>query len=189
MMQRIDELTAPPVVGKRYLVPTVRHPWFGRVAWWPVMGPRHEDAEHLNFPALHYHVDLRFLTEAQVRRFAGEGPYNIEWICAATPLNYRGLDLPSMPTWRAKTCRATDHGYPIALVRKKVSGNPFPAMHATYEGRRCGRDTTGQLVCPHKGFPLGSLAPDEHGRVVCPLHGLTIDVAAGLVVSPEGARA
>lgn len=29
-----------------------------------------------------------------------------------------------------------------------------------------------EVPCPHKGFPLGSLPPDEKGRRTCPAHGL-----------------
>lgn len=50
------------IIGKRYRVPAVlvagwlsaRHGFNG---WLPITGPMHEDAEIINFPHLHYHVD------------------------------------------------------------------------------------------------------------------------------------
>lgn len=38
--------------------------------------------------------------------------------------------------------------------------------------------------CPHKGGPL-SQGIVSNGRVVCPLHGMTIDLADGRAVSPD----
>ena len=41
MTQRIDELREPPVVGRFYLVPTVRYPYFReKLEDWPVLGTR-----------------------------------------------------------------------------------------------------------------------------------------------------
>ena len=38
--------------------------------------------------------------------------------------------------------------------------------------------------CPHKGGPL-SQGIVSNGRVVCPLHGMTIDLEDGKAVSPD----
>ena len=38
--------------------------------------------------------------------------------------------------------------------------------------------------CPHKGGPL-SQGIVSNGRVVCPLHGMTIDLENGRAVSPD----
>lgn len=185
MAESIDELTSPPVVGRRYLVPTVRYPWFGKVADWPVMGPRHEDAEHLKFPQHHYHVDIRFLTKAQIGGL-DDAVYPPEVIVAAAPLATRGEAIHPPPVWRLKKCQRADHGYPVATVRAAPRADLFAALQATYAGRPCAANAAGLLVCPHKGFALGSLAPDDRGRVVCPLHGLVIDVRAGVVAQPDG---
>ena len=51
-------------VGRFYVVPCVRAGWphiDDKPRWWPILGPQHEDAEFINFPYQHFHVDYRFL--------------------------------------------------------------------------------------------------------------------------------
>jgi hypothetical protein len=84
------------------------------------------------------------------------------------------------------TCRRAGNDYPRFAA---VSHRGLKALASAYAGRRCGRNAAGLLVCPHKGFVLGSLVSDKDGRVVCPLHGLVIDVAAGAVVGGKCAEA
>ena len=178
--QRIDELTAPPIVGQRYLVPTVRYPWFGKVDAWPVMGPKHNDIEHFRFERQHYHVDLRFLTDAQIRRVEKAAYYkSIEMCAAGNPLASHGLEHSEDPVLRRLVCRRIDHSFPMRAAAKNT---PHRALAKAYAGHRCARNAAGLLICPHKGFALDSLVPDADGRVVCPLHGLVIDVRAGAVV-------
>lgn len=180
----VEDLSAPPVVGQRYLVPTVLYPWHGKVEPWPVMGPKHTDAEHIGFEPEHYHVDVRFLSEAQVRRIEkasyGRG---IEGIAASTRLATRGEGPHPSPVLKRLTCRRSRNDYPLWGARRQPW---YPRLAGAYSGRRCGRNSDGGLICPHKGFALGSLQADEHGHVVCPLHGLVIDVNAGAVVEHDG---
>ena len=48
-------------VGKFYRVPCIRaaKPVQYGNEWLPILGPWHEDTEHINFPHHHYHVDAR----------------------------------------------------------------------------------------------------------------------------------
>ena len=90
--------------------------------------------------------------------------------------------MPEMPEpiWMPMRCARGQHVYPQAYAL----GRPhFQSLHAAYTGRRCGKNAEGLLVCPHKGFVLNSLPRDERGRVVCPLHGLVIDMETETVVS------
>lgn len=186
--QSIEDLDRPPAVGTRYLVPTVLYPWFGKLEPWPVMGPKHTDAEHVGFHPEHYHVDVRFLSEAQVRRIErvslGMG---IETIVASSPLACRGDDGGTKthpdPVIRRLTCRRSAHGYPLYGARSQQG---LRRLAEAYGDRKCGRNAEGALVCPHKGFVLSSLEPDENGRVVCPLHGLVIDTRSATVVPLAG---
>ena len=188
--ERVEDLRAPPVPGRAYLVPTVRHGWLGVRGDWPVMGPRHEDPE-LGFPWRHHHVDLRFLTRRQsaamtrsygaVPQHPGDEVPARALAAAASPLReLPGRPLPH-PVRRVRTCVADGHDYPL---RHSLAAPRFPELHASHAGRRCGRDAAGRLVCPHRGFVLDGLAPDAAGRVTCPLHGLVVDVASGVVVPP-----
>jgi hypothetical protein len=191
--RRIDELVEPPVVGRVYLVPTILYEWAGLIAAWPVMGPKHEDADHLHFPWSHYHIDARFVTPEQARhmrtvvlpsdRFKKAGDTGVTAVfgaCAANPLRRIDgqPDLPE-PAWVPMRCARGRHVYPSAY---SLARPHFQSLHKAYAGRRCGKNAEGLLVCPHKGFVLNSLQRDKHGRVVCPLHGLVIDMAAETVL-------
>lgn len=183
-LTHVDALTSAPVVGERYLVPTVLYPWFGIVEAWPVMGPKHTDAEHIGFDVAHYHVDVRFLSDAQVGRIERRHRSDhIQGIAAGYPLaTSRAGTAPDAhpePVVRRLTCRRSGNDYPRHAA---LSHRGLQALATAYAGRECGRNAAGLLVCPHKGFVLGSLQPDEGGRVVCPLHGLVVDVGAGVVV-------
>lgn len=183
-LQRSDQLTTPPVIGQRYLVPTVAYPWFGKVDAWPVMGPKHTDAEHIGFEPEHYHVDIRFLSEAQSKRIekASYGRH-IADVAASNPLATRGGPEHPAPTLKRLTCRSDAHHYPSWGVRRQ---HWYPRLVGAYAGRRCGKNAEGLLVCPHKGFVLSSLQRDSQGRVVCPLHGLVIDMSAEAVIDSTG---
>lgn len=195
----VTDLTEPPVVGAFYLVPCVRYWWRGLLRWWPVVGPKHDDAEHLDFKPAHYHIDRRFLREADFRR---EEPRRSEphadrrWLSlypadtqyAGAPLqeiaadSYKGGPLPA-PVLRKRRCLVADVSFP-SIAR---TGAKFERFHDAYQGKRCGRDAEGHLICPHKGARLGSLVPDAKGIVTCPLHGLAINTETGVVVRrPHG---
>lgn len=178
MIERIDKMTEPPVVGRFYLVPTVFYSWTDRKMVWPVMGPKHEDREHLKFEPQHYHVDIRFLTAMQFRhlnRFPWREPNERT---AAHPISEveEWGPLPA-PVYRRRKCRAAGHDYPEELT---IRAKNFCALYAAYEGKQCARGKSG-WICPHKNFPLGSIKP-RYGVIVCPLHGLNINAATGKVL-------
>ena len=52
-------------LGKSYQVQCVHWTYFGRLDWWPVLGPLHSDAKIIGFEPEHYHVDPRFLSRVQ----------------------------------------------------------------------------------------------------------------------------
>lgn len=188
----VTELTEPPVVGRYYLVPCVKYRYDFKVRWWPVVGPKHDDAEHLNFAAVHYHLDRRFLPMAMLRggyavptaRGIREGKRiwrSSDTMLAARPLSevteYGPLPTPEL---RKRLCIVSDVGFP-GRAREGLHSN-FDRLHEAYEGRRCGRNAEGQLICPHKGAVLSNLAADRNGIVTCPLHGLNINTQTGVVV-------
>lgn len=177
-MERVDRLTEPPVVGEFYLVPTVRSPWAGVTKDWPVMGARHDDAEHLNFPHLHYHVDIRFLSD----RTIGSSFYGSAHKGASSPLCYRGdndkfIDHPA-PIFKRRKCLRGSHEYPL---ERAADSEAFRTMWAAYAGAICKQGKAG-FICPHRHFPLGSIAAID-GVITCPLHGLRIDAETGIVLA------
>lgn len=191
-LERITQLSAPPVVGRRYLVPTVAYPWL--CSWnersiaaatrpWPVFLPKHEDAEHLNFPHQHYHVDPRFLNKADARRAAAyhvappapDLKAGLEYTAQRMPLYIRGRDDHPPVVWMARRCFRSEITY-------RFGGYPtIQKLRDHYHGQQCAKGRSG-WVCPHKRYPLGSIAADENGILTCPLHGLQIDSKTGHVV-------
>lgn len=165
------ELTGPPIVGKSYLVPAIHYPFHGKVAWWAVMGPRHEDKELLGFSDDHYHMDWRFASAWAVDRALGQimrhlhvdigsGPYGV-------PLCTRKKPVPLLPLFKPMVCKRVTVPTMLRTLR------PFDKVSEFYAGRPVFEGPRG-LVCPHRGAELHTLEPNADGVVVCPLHGLHI---------------
>lgn len=187
MIERVDQLREPVVVGRKYLVPGIVYPFFQpwrhenkkeRWWWWPVLGPRHNDAEHLNFEPWHYHVDDRFIDRRHERRIrAIQYRVDVEPIkltIAGHPLNHRNYpDHPDIE-WRVRVCRRDRMDHPVTDGSLKGQG-AFAHLFAHYHGCEAPLNADGVRICPHKGAPLSSIAPDAQGFVTCPLHGLKFD--------------
>lgn len=171
-------------IGKFYRVPCLRtkkvlrdgwRPLWGG-AWVPVMGPLHRDAGVVNFPWLHWHPDLRFISERIYRQLPMprvSSPY-------ATPLQKH-------PTWnreehlhdtfvegdvemRLMKCKRALPEYPRHLAKW------LPALEA-----ECAHLKMTNMICPHRGLPLQGCQQD--GDVVqCPGHGLRWNVKTGELV-------
>lgn len=180
----LADLREPPVPGRFYLVPVVRrYPWHGRVDDWPVIGPKHDDREHFNFPDVHYHLDPRFLTSAQeqfVRRQGarvGRSSYTpgaagdaVEYAVSGYPLSNRDWQLPpGRPELVRRRCRRASYTFGMFPERRVQSmraalGDPAEPI----------RLADGRLLCPHRKVDLSQFPPDESGIVTCPLHGLRV---------------
>jgi len=178
MIPRVDEMTEPVVVGRYYLVPTVRYPYFGSIQDWPVIGPRHNDVEFFDFHWQHYHIDGRFLTARQ-RHFIGKRNLR-NWlnVVSATPLayclpmQYSVMPHPA-PVWKRRKCHFAALPYPFRHV------SFVNELRHAYRGARLRGPCK---VCPHRGAPLASLAPDADGLITCPAHGLRWKVDTGEAV-------
>lgn len=163
MVDRIEQLSAPPIPGHRYLVPCVRGMWYDTIKDWPVTGPQHNDPEFFHFQEQHYHLDRRFLP----RRAA------LDAISAPMVINaWKNTSGFPPPVWRVRLCRSAEVKFPDN--QRSIN------MQAALAGTQCKRAKSG-WVCPHRHFPLGSVKPNEHGRIMCPLHGLQIDAETGIV--------
>lgn len=176
-LPRIDELGMLPEIGRRYLVPMIRHRWFfAREAWWPLWGPLHEDAEWIGFAPLHYHVDARFLTARQWRLLSPVSDLMRARCAAAAPISVHRELAP--PEWRPATCRRLTSGFAQPDFRARLLG--FAKLEAAFAADRLRRDANGLWVCPHKGAPLGSCPIEPDGTIICPLHGLVWHADSGL---------
>lgn len=182
-LPRADELKTPPVVGKFYMVPCITVTGgYLKPGLYPVIGPKHEDGDHLGFPYEHIHLDLRFLPPAQARmtpyvwgveeksrlRAALLRPIVFDFYHSEPArLTWQGPDLVQIP------CRRTMPDHPAVT---HLSG--WKLLHRAYADKRvkCGK-------CPHRGLPLESL-PREPGTdiVTCPGHGLRWNLKTGELI-------
>ena len=171
---RIDDLTGPPGVGQRYLVPCVHAIWCGKADWWPVLLPLHSDADHFAFEPRHYHVDTRFLAPARAPRDGAAEPQGaLQWPLAEVlgPWNAPEPNPFSKAEWRWRKCQHTKTLDSCEQwLRRHETVTKFRAAMA---GRTCPVQN-GRRLCPHRAADLTTV-PVVDGMVVCPLHGLRID--------------
>lgn len=187
--RRIEDLQEPPVIGTIYDVPTVEmwekiykggeisHYTFLRLV--PVIGPEHEDAEHINFPYDHWHIDWRFATKGHwkeetsrmtdfrvlavvairgsesVIRFVRGNPFRRRWVCKRP-----------MPQWPPTDDVKYSNVRWMKGLENEYAGCPLKP---------------GQ-ICPHRGVPLATLPADSNGVVTCPGHGLAFNRKTGQLV-------
>jgi hypothetical protein len=174
MIERIDRLTAPPKVGRFYLVPTVYAIWHDLRSDWPVIGPLHTDVEFFDFKHDHYHLDWRFLSARQ-RSQASTWRESPAADVQAAPLHaYIGEPELPKPVWTKRRCNRLDAPY------EHGDKKPIKDLREHFSGVQCERGKAG-WICPHRKASLGSVAIVD-GVITCPLHGLRIDAATGLTL-------
>jgi Rieske [2Fe-2S] domain len=161
-LPRVDRLLTRPVPGLSYLVPTVRGSFHAKIADWPVMGHLHEDARFFSFVEQHYHVDPRFVSVRFAKRVF------------SAPLHARDYAPLGKIVFRQRKCIRTMPDYPFSW-RPEID-----AVQRTYAGQQCARGKGG-WICPHQKAALGSIPPNANGVITCPLHGLRINAASGVV--------
>ena len=164
-------------------VPCVFGEWFTWTRWWPVLpSPLHHDIEHLNFTAWHFHVDGRYLTDAQNKRVIGleVAPENCH------PMYMRPLTVFLRPKTRGHSTEHTAPGFGSAtaycqtrLLPQRRQMPPTPdycrysgAFQDLFDAYPNPVAVGGR--CPHKGADLTGLPCNADGTVTCPLHGLRV---------------
>ena len=159
----------------------------GPPRWWPVIGPLHRDEDVVHVPALHYHVDYRFVELSIRRQFlaADTNPVYAQAIQHVSPLGLDahppvmldtvgGMDIPvqSYLCARRLKMKAYYPEYPFAIV-------PWiKELQEVYQGQSWGA----HYICPHQQSPLTGLQPDCDGNITCPLHGLRFNAETGVVL-------
>lgn len=181
MMERVDRLTAPPVVGSYYLVPVIMAKWNHHLAAWPVMGSLHSDAEFFEFKEVHYHIDGRFLSRRLRKEAEETSYYSGPAALQAIPLHaYRGESPLPKPVLARRRCVSA--GLPYEHGGKK----PIEDLRAHFAGAQCERGKGG-WICPHRKASLGSVEVID-GVITCPLHGLRFDAATGVALPPTESK-
>lgn len=165
-LERVDRMTEPLVVGRLYMVPTVRGTWNRIARHWPVFGALHNDGDRFPFDADHYHIDARFLTLARhlIESNAFREPLHSHW---------DEHDLPK-PIYRKLKCRRSFIPYPLHNY-VQIRG-----IQGDWSGQQCPRGKAG-WICPHRKASLGSIEPVD-GVITCPLHGMRINAETGVVL-------
>lgn len=175
---------ARPEIGRFYMVPcmkvadSARTIWMDVGGWVPVLGPRHIDQDHLDFPWEHYHIDWRFVG-AQPWKYAND----------ESDLNVLGRVLTNTDG------KGALRGSPeLRRIKCKREMPKFPPRAAIYHAWRgdvgikwerleraqafaCNKLKPGN-ICPHRGIDLTAFA-QEDGAAICPGHGLRWNLKTG----------
>lgn len=181
-------MSVAAVVGRFSMVPCMfveseRRPyWAPRDGWVPILGPKHSDAEHLEFDHEHYHIDWRFMPGAQFdaavthqRNMTGNASPHSNVLTSDT--KYMGLT--GTPALKRRLCRRDMPEFPAAPKGERY-GSPNALRWQRMERAQafvCNKLKPGN-ICPHRGIDLTPfIRPD--GTAICPGHGLHWDIATG----------
>jgi hypothetical protein len=177
------------VAGRFYRVPCISHPKLkGERSTWkdwiPLIGPLHEDQEHVGFKPWHIHVDTRFLT------LPPEGFYE-ESLALGSPVCFSGH---GDGLW---------DGYFLGIInnatlelRRMQCRRPVPPRfpevpwtNALQQAHANCRIVDG--LCPHRRIPIACGRHVGPGVRQCPGHGLAWDEDGRQVrtVKPAPAKA
>jgi hypothetical protein len=158
------------IVGRRYRVPCVS--WQGYLT--PILGPMHEDAEHIGFKHQHWHIDFRFVSKQQWEgmreSYADYSRVHGKVITAdkaeSGVVYVRRKCLREMPVFPRDIPDGGHGSMAVPWLSK---------LESAYADKRLNLNC---MTCPHRGLPLDGIAP-KNGVLVCPGHGLAWDVSTG----------
>lgn len=206
-LPKLTNLAAAPRVGKIYLVPTIRAPFYGLWGDWAVRGPQHQE---LPDGMIDWHLDRRFMTKAQERKLVElERAYVFER--GDTPNPGDGRRWPGSRVGAYFTFLWLEEGVSTGndvIDQLVLRGKPPPA---TLLPRKCRRPTVevedmpeywdlaerygepaepiwskdGRPLCPHQKVDLTGEPCDSDGVVTCPLHRLRVRCRPPLAACPH----
>jgi hypothetical protein len=142
-------------IGHKYKVPCAIFTQNNRYYVLPVYPYPHNDSEN-GQQHIHYHVDFRFIHKKHHNKKT-RLPIRIELDGRANLLRI---------CMRKRTYYRNEHTEVTATSFIKNSELDMSNVH--------------RLRCPHKGYDLSTLTPDNNGIVRCPLHNLKIKMACKL---------
>lgn len=158
-MEKITDLTNPPIVGHNYLVRCVKScaaNWCKGNRTIPVNGSFHCDKEIIGFPEEHIHIDFRFISNKELRRL------NVNDSLFGRVVSKKFVEFEC---WEVRRCNRLMPKFP-----KQTLGHHLiwmPELEKTFRDKQiaCGR-------CPHQGIDLRLINCDRSLYKVCPGHGL-----------------
>lgn len=197
-MKRVAEIEGEPEVGKFYLVPCLIAD--GKPI--PVLGPEHEDKEYIRFDREHFHFDLRFLPDKNIKDRVGYLYERAHKPICRSNWKRSVSTLPSYERAHKPICSPEEFimlVVTVAIKDKTIIEKPmkcrrrmptfplhngikilpwFSELEAAFASVKLNC-----LRCPHRGLPLSAENADENGVVVCPGHGLAWNIKTGEMVS------
>jgi hypothetical protein len=163
------------IAGRRYMVPCISHPRLSRKLlgwgkWIPLIGPLHEDQEHVGFKPWHIHVDTRFIT-LNSQDFCSESRALAQPVCFSDGGTWVGahddlyLDIASNAVLELRRLQCRRPVPPVFPKTRWAKG-----LQKAYAGCRI---VDG--LCPHRGIPISCGRYVAPGVRQCPGHGLGWD--------------
>lgn len=201
------EAVSEVVVGQLYSVPVIKRR--GRcfagteLRLVPVIGPLHEDREHIGFPDKHWHPDRRFMPERWFDSFIETEIEGAHWASVFTPRPHYGRgrlrrfpaaviddvlkhgDLVVPAGRRVMKCLRLVGSFVNTLRRDRIGVAIPPSWLRTLEPAYK-HERMRNMICPHRGISCVGVIPESDGGVVCPGHGLKWDTVTGEMISRMG---
>lgn len=183
MIQHINSLASPPIIGQTYFVDCVmwRRSSFSTSYLTPTIGPVHEDAEIIGVPGAHLHIDFRFVGKRLWDRLSRSGKWPSVVFGNAAFIAFT----ESKTFTRAIKCKREWPDFPTHL--EWTSGLPIEWLSRLEDAFADKKLKPDCAACPHRGIPLKN-TPVRDGVVVCPGHGLMWNVNTRAMVRREAVR-
>ncbi|MEZ4708317.1 MAG: Rieske 2Fe-2S domain-containing protein [Caldilineaceae bacterium] len=166
-------------VGDQHAVLCVRArglDWISKDQWLPIIGPLHADAEFLNFPVEHYHIDFRFVDSISFanvsNKYVSDGQ-----IGQLLGLVVGKDQIVEGPTQQLVNFYRPMPVYPVHS-REGEKLSYFCALEDAFAEWVIDPKLA---ICPHRGLPLDGLA-GKNGIAICSGHGLAWDMKTGKCV-------
>lgn len=189
---RLVELDQPIEVGKHYMVPCIKideiesargkYKSLNCMAWVPVWPIDHDDRD-IGFPEQHYHVDWRFVSNKDIRCIV-KALYGLK--CPDGPIEDMLQEIILLVIVIKDVIEGPEE-WPQCCYRTRLT---WPYHHRAPEKLeiklkgaklKCNR-------CPHWGFDLSTVPPDENGIIQCPGHGLCFRADTGDIVPRKSVK-
>lgn len=187
MIQDVRKLLSAPIVGRTYLVPTIRRQWHDTVSDWPMLGSPHEEQPGM----FDWHLDYRFLTAEQedIAHRCEIGAVDADRPPDGPLKRWRGSRASRQFTIPAAAGCGEWSRYPPVVMRhlecRRPTIAPEPlAVPWPQLAERFGQPAepvclpSGRFLCPHQKLDLTYWPREADGTVICPFHRLRVRVPA-----------
>jgi hypothetical protein len=170
-MKKVEEIKRPLKKGEIYLVPCLvkkeitptdeQSLWLDiktdnaiKIHILPIINHPHNDKEN-GQPETHYHLDYRFIKH--------KNNHNFPTIINKHSKHIFGSQVRPLPNFGEL------YYYPLPVINEHFSGvTGYELIRNSKLKHKC----IHKGKCPHRGYDLSQVKPNEKGVITCPLHGL-----------------